>query len=594
MDHGLSGPSAGGASVPGTQGVVRRIKPANLTYDVDESPPPWLCLTVAVQHVIIIAVGMTFPVLLGRAIGLSHGQTESLVRVSMLAAGIGTLLQSIRRGPLGSGFLCPEGPDPSFLPACLLAGARGGLPLVFGMTALAGAFEGIMAPVMYRLRSVFPVEVTGVVVAMVGIAVVPSALANLLGVPAGGAGSGGSPLQVGHLLVGLAALCAMVGTNVWSRGSLRRYSILIGIGVGFACAGAAGLLGADQLREVARAPFAALPVMPGLSWSFSLDLVLPFAIAITCSMLKNIGDITTCQRINDAGWKRTDMVTVRGGILADGESTFKGGVMGGYGPASYSANVGLSVATGVTSKRVALYVGGICVLLSCCPKLAAAFAIMPAPVMGAQLLFCVSFMIVAGLQIIMSRMMDVRRTFVVGLSFAVGLGAGFLPGAFRDLPGWLQPVFTSILTAATVSAILLNLLLRLGVSRSARLDMPLGPEAATALWAFLEEQGKAWGARAEVVHRAAGAVSELMEQSMLAGAGQATVSARFDELNLDIDYEYDGPEVTLPDAPPQALHSLEAEPDFAAIAGYLVRRQADSVRCDMHDGRRRVRLHWDH
>jgi NCS2 family nucleobase:cation symporter-2 len=573
---------------------ARRAKPANLTYDVDEAPPPWLCLTVAVQHVIIIAVGMTFPVLLGRAIGLSHGQTEGLVRASMLAAGIGTLLQAVRRGPLGSGFLCPEGPDPSFLPACLLAGSKGGLPLVFGMTALAGAFEGLMAPVMYRLRAVFPVEVTGVVVSMVGIAVVPSALANLLGVQSEAAASGGSPLQVGHLLVGLAALCAMVGTNVWSRGSLRRYSILIGIAVGFACAGAAGLLGADHLREVARAPFAALPVMPGLSWSFSADLLLPFAIAITCSMLKNIGDITTCQRINDAGWKRPDMVTVRGGILADAASTFLGGALGGYGPASYSANVGLSVATGVASRRVAAYVGGICMLLSCCPKLAAAFAIMPAPVMGAQLLFCVSFMIVAGLQIIMSRMMDVRRTFVVGLSFAAGLGAGFLPGAFRDLPGWLQPVFTSILTAATISAIVLNLLLRLGVARSARLELHSGSDAAAAVWVFMEEQGKAWGARAEVIHRAGGALSELMDQSMQSGAGQATVSARFDEMNLDIDFEYDGPEVALPGTAPHAMLSLDAEPDFAAIAGYLVRRQADRVRCDMHDGRRRIRLHWDH
>jgi|GEM_PF-6208150 xanthine/uracil permease len=60
------------------------------------------------------------------------------------------------------------------------------------------------------------------------------------------------------------------------------------------------------------------------------------------------------------------------------------------------------------------------------------------PVMGASMLFGVSFMILSGLQIITSRMIDARKTFVIGISISIGLSTVMVPGLYDGVPTWLQ------------------------------------------------------------------------------------------------------------------------------------------------------------
>lgn len=85
-----------------------------------------------------------------------------------------------------------------------------------------------------------------------------------------------------------------------------------------------------------------------------------------------------------------------------------------------SRNVGLSIATGTTSRVVGYAIGGFLICLAFIPKISSLFAILPKPVIGATLVFAISFMILAGVQIMMSRMIDARKTFVLGVSFIFG------------------------------------------------------------------------------------------------------------------------------------------------------------------------------
>ncbi len=80
-----------------------------------------------------------------------------MVSLSMIAGGIGTILQGFNNGPVGSGYLCPHLCGSSYFSASIIAAKSGGLQLVFGMTAMAGLFEALISRVINRLRAIFPV-----------------------------------------------------------------------------------------------------------------------------------------------------------------------------------------------------------------------------------------------------------------------------------------------------------------------------------------------------------------------------------------------------------------------------------------------------
>ncbi|AET65656.1 uracil-xanthine permease family protein [Methanothrix harundinacea] len=565
-------------------------RPPNLTYAVDDDPPLPATLLLGLQHVFLIAISLIFPVVIVRSIGGSPEEAEFMVSMSMLAAGVGTVLHALNRRGVGSGYLCPALCGPSFLSASLLAANVGGLHLLFGMTAVAGSFEVLLSRFLHRLRVLFPPEVTGLVVAMVGISVIPTALANFMG-----RGGADAATEIPELAVALLTLGTMVGISVWSRGRLRLYSVLVGMAMGYLASIHLGILTADHLDLFAEAPLAAVPHLDYFGWSFDVALLLPFMVAITCSSLKTIGDITTCQKINDADWKRTDMKNVSQGILADGLSAVFGGLVGTMGQSTSSSNIGLSIGTGATSRRIAFAIGGILVLLAFLPKLAMVFVVMPEPVMGATLIYSVSFMIVAGFQIIMSRMLDARRTFLVGIPLIMGLSVDALPGLYDGVPPILAPVFSSSLSLAAVLVVLLNLLFRIGISKRVRLVLRPGVDDADSIFNFLERQGSAWGARREVIYRAISATNELFEAVGSAGLaeGDIDLEVSFDEFNLDVVARYRGEPPVLPSRRPDVVDLLGEGPS-ASLAAFMVTRYANSVRVDTRDGACRVRLHFDH
>ncbi len=566
-------------------------KPPELTYGVDEDPPFLTNLLLGLQHIFIISISLIFPVVVVRSIGGTPQQAEFMVSMSMLAAGIGTMLQALNRRGMGSGYLCPSVCGPSYLSASLLAANVGGLPLLFGMTSVAGLFEVLLSRVMHRLRALFPPEVTGLVVAMVGITVIPVALPNFMGRDATD-----SITELPELMVAVITLGTMVGISVWSKGKMRLYSVLVGMTFGYLASVALGILNVAHLELFTEAPFAAAPNLDYFGLSFDLVLLAPFLIAITCSSLKTVGDITTCQKINDIDWKRTDMKNVSQGILADGLSAVVGGLVGAMGQSTSSSNVGLSIGTGAASRKIAFAIGGLLVFLAFLPKLAMVFVVMPKPVMGATLIYAVSFMIVAGFQIIMSRMLDARRTFLVGIPLILGLSVDFLPGLYENVPHLLKPIFSSSLSLAAVLVVLLNLLFRIGIAKRQRLVLKPGVDDADSIFDFMEKQGASWGARREVIYRAISALHELFEavSSSNLAKGDIEVDVSFDEFNLDVEAKYKGEPLDLPSTRPSDADLLRDDKGAIKLSGFMIKRYANSVKLDQKDGICSVRLHFDH
>jgi len=515
-----------------------------------------------------------------------------LIAVGMIVLGIATFLQSRRIGPIGSGFHCPGTFTATYLGPSLLAVKSGGLSLLFGLTLFAGLFEIALSRFLIKLRAILPTEVSGFVIFMIGVTAGIAGLRSLMG-------SHNHPVNPTEWWVACITLGSMVGLNVWGTGVAKMLCALIGVGIGYSAAAVAGLLGKAQLAGIIHAPWIALPTFENFSWSFDGALAVSFAIASLAAAMKAVGTIAVCQRMNDADWVRPDMESVTRGVLADGASTALAGLMGTVGTNTSTPSVGLASATGVASRRVSYAVGAIFILLGLTPKLAALLAVMPRAVMAAALLFAVCFIIINGLQVMTSRLLDARRTIVLGLSIVAGTAIEVFPTITAGAPKALAPIVSSALAFSTLVALLLNLLFRLGVKK--KVGLSISPETLEApdpkeIEEFLRTHGAAWGARPEIITRAVFAVHQLIEAvaENCWRSGPLTLEASFDEFNLDVRLSYGGELLEFPQNRPSDHDIIETEDGARRLAGFMLRHNADRVRSVARDGQAQVIFHFDH
>jgi NCS2 family nucleobase:cation symporter-2 len=221
---------------------------------------------------------------------------------------------------------------------------------------------------------------------------------------------------------------------------------------------------------------------------------------------------------------------------------------------------------------------------------------MPPPVIGATLIFAISFMIIAGLQIIATRMLDVRRTFVLGLAIIFGLSADLAPQLYTSVHPWVKPIFSSSLALGSISAIVINLLMRIGISNHSFLELHISQHNSGDIFNFMEKQGAKWGARREIVTSAAGAVNEVLESvtALNLTKGPLQVEVTFDELNFDIDISYEGTLLQFSEKPPSPEELLQEQDAIGYLSGFIISRQVDQMRSYVKDGHCRIHLHFDH
>jgi xanthine permease XanP len=564
-------------------------RPPNLIYGLEDQPPAFLIAMNGLQHFVLISINLVLVVFVARTAGSSVQVVADLLAVALLVLSIGTLLQAIRVGPLGSGYMCPATFTAIYLSPSLLAAQLGGLPLAYGMTVFAGAVEAIVAPFLNRLRAIFPTEVSGLVIFMVGVS---SGLAGLRTV----LGPGAAPVSGVEWLVGALTLGSMAAFNIWGSNIGRMICALIGLVVGYVAAGLAGLFDPQTLAAMADAPMFGVPHFAHVSWSMDITLVLPFAIASFAAAMKAAGTITMCQRMNDAGWVRPEMESIRRGVLADGLSTVVSGALGGFGTNTSTPSVGLAAATGVTSRIIALMVAAIFFATAFLPKVAAFIAGMPRPVIVAALLFAMSFVITNGLQTMTSRLLDVRRALVLGLSIVAGVSVEAFPIIAQSAPRALAPIVGSSLVLSAVIALALNLLFRLGVRKTVSLTVQSGAHDHQALEDFFRKQGGMWGARPDVIDRALFGVTQLVDAvaENCWRSGPMTVTASFDEFNLDVHLSYEGSLLEFPDRRPSDQDIQESEDGVRRLAGFMLRRNADRVSSETKAGVSKVYFHFEH
>ncbi len=565
-------------------------KPRGVVYAVDERPPATIIAISVLQHVAVMAIFLIYPVLIGREAGAGAQLISNLVSICLLVLAVGTVLQALPRGPIGSGYVCQPVPTAFYLVPSLLAARSGGLPLVFGMTVAAGLFEIAFSRVLRALRPLFPPEVAGLVVTLMGVVTGVVAIRITLGVDAG------RMADSRDVVTATVTLGTMVALNVWTSGTLRLACVAIGMVAGFVVAAMLGMLGPAAWQTVLETPWFAPPRLAHVSWSFDATLIIPFAVAALAASLKVVGNVTTAQKLNDADWVRPDMGSISRGIVADGLATTLAGAAGTTGVNSAAANVGLTSATGVLSRHVAYGVAVLLFVLAFFPRLGIVFFLLPGSVAGPALLFAATFILVSGLEIMTSRLLDARKTFVIGFAFMGGLAVDLLPQAFQNAPAWAKPLLVSSLVFGPVMALLLNGLFRLGIGKARRLTVQPSDVNSAAIEEFMETQGAAWGARRDVIDRAAFNLTQSIETIVQScdPQGPLEVEATFDEFNLNLRVSYQGPPLELPERRPTNEEIMESEEGERRLAGFMLRRYADRVAATHRAGRSTVLFHFDH
>lgn len=574
-----------------------RHKPEEIVYGLDDRPPLASLVVVGLQHAALSLMLGIYAVIAGQNIGLGSAETAHYVASCFFVLGIGTLLQALRTR-LTPGIPLVFMPNPVTLGSYTVVTVQFGVGAAMGAIIVSNIAIMVLARFLPRMRPIFPPEVIGVVVLMLGLSMVTGGVGRGTGLSAGELVSPGAIVAAG------VTIACIVALSVWGNAQLRTMAVLIGTIAGVIAAFLAGATDLHAFSGVTELPVFGIPIIGSpLPW----PTLVPAAIAAIfltelLSAMDQFACALTVDKLNDARWRRADMAMVSRSVTASAFANILHGMAGLLTSGTSSANIGLAHSSGIMSRHVGFVAGAALCLVGFLPVVSGFIAFTPAPVIGGILIYTASFLIVAGMDLILSRLLNTQRTFVVGLSIVLGTSVMVLPQLVEQAPEWSHTIVESGLTVGSIAAIALNALFRIGIRQSAQTSLDTAEPGRTAA-DFLEHHGKQWGARKDVVMRAGIAVGEALEAMTQTGLvdGPITLFAGFDEFNLTCHLVYAGRPLPVQAGAAVNAQALLDEDDDAALdlamlqlSSVLVTRLADKVQSNERNGQAELRLSFDH
>jgi xanthine permease XanP len=431
-----------------------------LVYNLNDVPPPHKAALAAFQHVLASIVGIATPsLIIGGVLGLGE-HVSYLIAMAFFVSGVATFIQCRRVGPVGSGLLSVQGTSFAFLGAILAAGfavkGQGGTPedilaMIFGLCLAGSVVEIILSQFLGKLKRIITPTVTGVVITVIGLSLIKAGFTDF----AGGARAGedlGKPL---FLLLGFLVVAVILFVTFLGNPMLRIAAIMIGLIVGTVVASFFGMVDVSALGG---AKLFALPVPFKYGIDFDFALFLPIAFLYFVTAIETSGDLTANSVISGEPVEGdVYMSRIKGGVLGDGVNSAIAAVFNTFPNTTFSQNNGVIQMTGVASRHVGMWIGGMLALMGLFPVIGAFFLIIPKPVLGGATVVLFASIAVAGIRILASQEMTLRRIYIMAVSFGLALGVTLVPDATQHLPNFMKQVFAAPITLAGLSAIILSL-----------------------------------------------------------------------------------------------------------------------------------------
>ena len=453
----------------------------SVRYQPDERPPRALTVGLGFQAAILTFTPIiTLPLVIMQAADQGAAYTSWAIFMAVLISGITTIVQAVRVGRFGAGHILIMGTSASFIAVSITALTEGGPALLATLIIVSSAIQFALAARLSLLRRFVTPVVSGTLLALIVLTVIPVVFDMMTKVPEGTPASA-APVCVVVTLSIIAAL-TLRAPDAW-----RLWAPVIGLGGGCIVAAFFGLY---DTQRVAAAAWIGLPhiVWPGFDLTFDgrFWLLLPSFVFVTLiGAVDTIADTTAIQHISWRDRRAVDLRLVQGAVNADGLGNLLSGLAGTIPNATYSASVSLAELTGVGARSVGVYIGLIFIGLAFLPKVTALLIAIPAPVVGAYLFVLIALVFVQALKLMVQDGIDTRMSLIVGVGFLVGVG--FQSQAlFTDyLSETISKMLEDGMTSGGLTLLVLLLFMELTAPRRSRLAMELDIAGLPQLDAFL-------------------------------------------------------------------------------------------------------------
>lgn len=423
---------------------------SGILYKIDDKPPIHITIILAFQHIMAAFGGIVaVPLIVGGALKLPINDIAFLVSAALFAAGIATYIQAKGVGPVGSKLPCVMGTDFTFVGPSIAVGSVLGLPGMFGATIMGSFIEIILSRFIKPLRKFFPPIVTGTVIMLIGLTLIPVSIDWA----AGGVGAKDYG-SVRNICIAFAVMSVIALLNRYGKGLISSASVIIGLIFGYVICFPLGML---DFSVITNASWIAFPSIfkYGITFKFSA-----FVAFITAYLVTTVETVGCLMAVGEASGKELSSEDISKGILADGVGSLIAGFFNAGPNTSFSQNVGLIPLTRVASRFVVTMAGIILMVLGIFPKIGAIVAIMPNPVLGGAGIIMFGMVVSAGINTIKNVELNNRNMLILAISLGIGLGVTVRPDLLSSMPSAVKSFFSSGISAGTVVALLLNIVLK--------------------------------------------------------------------------------------------------------------------------------------
>jgi OHCU decarboxylase len=429
--------------------------PRKVVHPVDEILPVPKLAIYGLQHVLAFYAGAVIvPILLASSIHLTTEQLIHLINADLFTCGIASIIQSVGFWKVGVRLPLLQGVtftavSPMIAIGLAAGGGTDGLLVIYGSVIVAGIFTFLIAPYFSRLIRFFPPVVTGSVITIIGLALLPVAAADA----AGGAGPNFNPTDPKNMAYALGTLALIVLIQRVFRGFMATVAVLIGLVVGTLVAFA---LGDAHFDAVAAAPWLGVTTPFYFGWPrFAFAAIVSMIVVMLITAVETTGDVFATGEIVE---KRIVSGDIARALRADGLATTLGGILNSFPYTCFAENVGLVRLTRIKSRYVVASAGVIMILLGLIPKAGAIVAGIPAPVLGGAAIAMFATVAVVGIQTLTRvDFHDHRNVVIVSTSLGLAMYVTAVPDVAKAVPEWAQIIFGSGITLGSITAILLNL-----------------------------------------------------------------------------------------------------------------------------------------
>ena len=462
---------------------------AGMRYEANDKPPPALALGLGLQLAILTAAGIVLtPAIVVRAAGGTEAFLSWAVFAAVAISGATTVLQAVRIGRLGAGYVLAMGTSGAFIAICVAAIAKGGPAMLATLVVVSALFQFALAARLSLFRRILTPTVAGTVIMLIPVTVMPIIFGMLTQVP------DGSPAAAAPLSA-LATMLVIAAIALRATGALRLWAPVIGVIAGSVVAGFYGLY---DVSRVAEAPWIGLPegTWPGLDLGFGpvfWALVPGFVFVTLVGAIETIGDSVAIQRVS---WRRpraVDFRAVQGAVAADGVGNLLSGLAATVPNTTYSTSVAVTELTGVAARTIGIALGVVFVAVAFLPKALAVVLAIPGPVAASYITVLLAMLFVLGMKIVVQDGIDYRKGLIAGVAFWAGVGFQnglIFPELLSEFAGGL---LENGMTAGGLVAILMTLFMEFTTPRRGRIqvtfDVSSLPKIREFLAAFASRSG---------------------------------------------------------------------------------------------------------